>query len=541
MPFITNTGLRDLKHSEFGTIGDPLVIKDLPDVNQDGPGKGFAQQVSSRADDAVRMSRLLVLNQGKRTAAGNKFLANLALINQQATLAKVQKKDLSGLGRTALEGAADTGKVIASTLAQVPVAGTGTHFVNGGKVGKEYLKGGGNAVGNFLRGLAGGEPGIQGHENVLSGDKVFNDIFPGDDTYPMGENVDSSPTSLKNRYFLTNPDSFVQQKDTTFIDKLSKESKDAVKTKLRFQGDPNYVKRKYLTSVDQINSSDIRQTDFFNDKDIIPFEFQIFDPSNGGQADYVYFRAYLNNLGDNYTGTWNTTKYVGRAENLYNYQGFDRSVTFSFKIAAHTREELRPLYRKLNYLIGTTAPSYNENQTFMRGVYAKVTIGDYLVAVPGFFENISIDWSTLYPWEIGVNLAEQPSPVPRVPHVLDVNMTYKPVHNFNPSLGKSFIATDDLTYVFTPSGLQTQEVKSEFASDGSVRQRDLATANVNQVFPDAPFKKSTNVPKLSVSNLNDVPQRKLTAVPNTPVPPQPSLGSNTVIPYKVPLLSKPFG
>lgn len=538
MPFITNTGLRDLKHSEFGTIGDPLVVKDIPGINQDGPGKGFNQQISSRADDAVRMSRLLVLNQGRRTEAGNKFLANLALINQQATLAKVQKKDFEGLGRTALKGAADTGKIIASTLAQVPVAGTGVHFVNGGKIGKEYLEGGGNAVGSFLRDLGLGGGGIQGHERVLSGNTIFNDIVPGDENYPAGENVDLIPTSLKNRYFLTNPDSFVQQKDTTFIDTLSVESKDAVKTRLRFQGDPNYEKRKHLTSIDQINASDIRQTDFFRDADIIPFEFQIFDPSNGGQADYLYFRAYLSTLGDTYTGNWNATKYVGRAENLYNYDGFDRSITFSFKIAAHTREELRPLYRKLNYLVGTTAPSYDENLTFMRGVYAKVTIGDYLVAIPGFFENISIDWSTLYPWEIGVNLAEQPSTVPRVPHVLDINMTYKPVHNFNPALGESFIATEDLTYVFTPSGLERQEVKPESAG---VRELDLSTAYVNQVFPEAPFKKSTGVPKLSVTNLNDVPQRKLIKVPETQVPPKPSLGSNTVIPYKVPLLSKPFG
>lgn len=538
MPFITNTGLRDLTNSDFGTIGDPLVEKKIPGINQDGPGKGFAQQISSRADDTVRMSRLLILNEGKRTQAGNKFLANLTLINQQATLAKVQKRDFTGLGKTALDGAKDVAKTIASTLAQVPVAGTGTHFVNGGKVGKEYLKGGGNAVGNFLRGLAGGEPGLQGHENVLSGQPIVINK----------QKIDELPTSLRSRLEATSPDNIVQQPDTTFRDKLTEGGRAAVNTRFRFIGTQNAKGRSLGINVDQLNASDIKTGDpdtdsggFFKDADIIPFEFQIFNPEDGGRIKYVYFRAYLDSFDDNYASSWNATKYIGRAENLYNYTEFDRSVSFSFKLAAHTREELSPLYKKLNYLVGTTAPSYNENRSFMRGVYCRVTIGDYLSTVPGFFENISLNWDINYPWELG--LENDISPVPIVPHLLNVNMSFKPVHNFNPSLGASFITRDEFTQQeYRPSNpIPPATVKPEnLGALENPAQLDLTQDTL--AFPFGVQPSNEEIPKVSLNTLSNVPQRKLTKVETTPAPPSPrSFGTNTVQPRKVQLESAPFG
>ena len=535
MPIIDpKTDLRSLSYKEFGTIGDPLVVKDIPGVNQDGPSKGVLKQVTARTDDALRMTRLLVLQGGKRNPAGNKFTANLALLNQQETISKARKLEkgnfkegLKNVGKSFLGGAADTGKTIGSILAQVPVAGTGTHFVNGGKVGKEYLKGGGNSIGNFLRSIVGAEKGLQGHERVLSGQPITI----------TKSNTDSGVTSLKSRYSNTNPESFIQQEVNLFTDKLSSESKDAVKTRLRYQGDPNNPSRKNLISVDQINASDIVQEDFFNDKDIIPFEFQIFDPVKQGEPDYVYFRAYLDTFNDDFTGEWAGTKYVGRAENLYNYQGFNRSISFGFKIAAHTREELQPLYRKLNYLVGTTSPSYSKNETFMRGIYAKVSIGDYLSAVPGFFESISISWDKSYPWEVGLNLEEHKTDIPRVPHVLDISITYKPVHNFNPSINKSFITNDKYT---KSNPLPTLQVKPETLG-AAERVRELNLLKDTLAFPFKVQPSEETIPKVNLTNLNDVPQRSLDTVQVPGLPPRANLGTRTQLPLKKPLPSNPFG
>ena len=93
MPIIDpKTNLRNLSYKEFGTIGDPLVVKDIPGVNQDGPSKGVLKQVTARTDDALRMTRLLLLPGGKRNPAGNKFTANLALLNQQESIEKAKKE-----------------------------------------------------------------------------------------------------------------------------------------------------------------------------------------------------------------------------------------------------------------------------------------------------------------------------------------------------------------------------------------------------------------------------------------------------------------
>ena len=471
MPFITNTGLRSLSYATFAVPEDGAVFKKMPGPNEDGSTGGIEKQVTARVDDTLRMSRLLVgdfrkkddlvvtdpqtkaiidvveRNRGtnSRTQAGNKFLANLALINQQATLAKIQKKEFTGLGSTVLDGAKDIAKTVASTLAQVPVAGTGVHFVNGGKVGKEYLKGGGNAVGNFLRNVTGTGGGLQGHESVLSGQPILINRKAVD------ENENGS---LLKRY-----EAKIENEEQRAKPELTSAGDSNLRQPYKNRNNPETV---YFTRLNNQNGKGrgidlINQSTVFNEKsseftdlrntDIIPFEFQIFDPAAGGTPKYLLFRAYLTQLQDSFSGEWNSTKYIGRAESLFNYTGFNRGFSFGFNLAAHTIEELKPLYKKLNYLVSSTAPSYSNS--FMRGVFTKVTIGDYLSAVPGFFTNIDVSWNTNYPWEIGIGQQyEALTDTIIVPHLLDISLQFQPVHDFNPAIDKPFIGTENQSSIF---------------------------------------------------------------------------------------------
>ena len=481
MPIIDpKTDLRSLSYKEFGTIGDPLVVKDIPAVNQDGPSKGVLKQVTARTDDATRMTRLLVLQGGKRNPAGNKFTANLALLNQQQNLNKIQKGDVDKvfgkgefLRNDVLSGVVDTGKTVASILAQVPVAGTGIHFVNGGKVGKEYLKGGGNAIGTILRGLVGAD-GLQGHERVLSGQPVNINRSAVDDstsslfnrykdkTKTVGETKEVNQGELSKDPNLRQPFRLVVENQAAAA---------AFKTRLTKHGDPGGSTSE---KVDQINYSDIldekkllEQTDDLRNLDTIPFYFQVYNPDEGGVAQYIFFRAYLTSFSDNFQGQWNGTRYIGRAEELYNYNGFSRGISFGFNLAAQTRQELLPLYNKLNLLAGTTAPSYNVNQSFMRGVFTKVTIGDYLKETPGFFTSIDITWNTNYPWEIGLDENYQSIETIKVPHLLDINVQFQPVHDFNPEINQTFIAG-------STSGVNRDEGSLSFRSplENNVQQEE---------------------------------------------------------------------
>ena len=77
----------------------------------------------------------------------------------------------------------------------------------------------------------------------------------------------------------------------------------------------------------------------------------------------------------------------------------------------------------------------------MRGVFSKLTVGDYLQQVPGFFNKVSLNWNTAYPWEIGYDENIDENELPRNPTILDVSVGYTPVHNFNPAIGREFIGT----------------------------------------------------------------------------------------------------
>ena len=167
-----------------------------------------------------------------------------------------------------------------------------------------------------------------------------------------------------------------------------------------------------------------------NAEDIIPFEFNTFYPGNT-DGKYLAFRAFLTDFSDNFSGDWAGTKYVGRGEDLYNYQGFKRDVSFSFKVAAFSKADMQPLYNKLNLLVGSTAPTYR-NGNFMMGTLTKVTIGDYLVQTSGFISSVGLSWDSNIPWEMET-VGE------RLPHALDVSISFTPIHDFIPTANSTFI------------------------------------------------------------------------------------------------------
>lgn len=177
--------------------------------------------------------------------------------------------------------------------------------------------------------------------------------------------------------------------------------------------------------IDEVNLYDIgEQSEEILQADIIPFQFNVFSPN---ESAYIYFRAFLEDFSDDYTGDWAGTKYIGRAEEFYTYQGFKRDISFNFKIAAFSKEELQPLYNKLNYLAGSTAPTYKGDGQFMRGTMTAITVGDYLTNQNGFISKVGLKWDKSYPWEI--DLFDEK--LPRVPHILDVSISFTPIHDFN--------------------------------------------------------------------------------------------------------------
>ena len=149
--------------------------------------------------------------------------------------------------------------------------------------------------------------------------------------------------------------------------------------------------------------------------------------------DVLLFRAFLDSLNDNFSAQWNNFKYNGRAENFYTYGGFTREISFSFKVAPQSGVELKPLYNKLNYLVGSTAPVYSNRR--MRGRYVRLSIGNWCNEIPGFFTSIGLGWANNYPWEINYGGSEEPGadePISQHPLILNVNCNFLPIHDFAP-------------------------------------------------------------------------------------------------------------
>ena len=172
------------------------------------------------------------------------------------------------------------------------------------------------------------------------------------------------------------------------------------------------------------------------ERDLIKFYFDIYEGGDS-MSGRINFRAFLDSISDDYQGSWNKFNYAGRGEPFFTYDNFDRQIGFSFKIVAQSRHEMKPLYRKLNYLVSSTAPTYKDGR--MRGTYAIITIGNLIRKVPGFFSSISLNWQKDYPWEITMDAPEDGldtkgvSKMLELPHVLDVRCSFTPVHSFIPT------------------------------------------------------------------------------------------------------------
>jgi len=142
----------------------------------------------------------------------------------------------------------------------------------------------------------------------------------------------------------------------------------------------------YLDRTDKLTTTPLyfgKQVDpTISQLDTVPFYITVINNDGKGVNTYLHFRAYIEGLSDAYAAEWNAVKYMGRGENFYYYNGFNRDISFNFKVPVLSLFEQQSVYSKLNYLASIMAPDYTDGG-FMRGNLIKVTIGDYLVDVPG--------------------------------------------------------------------------------------------------------------------------------------------------------------
>jgi hypothetical protein len=98
------------------------------------------------------------------------------------------------------------------------------------------------------------------------------------------------------------------------------------------------------------------------------------------------------------------------------------------------KQELIPMYKKLNYLASQLTPDYSPSG-YMRGPLVKLTVGGYLYEQPGFIQDLSYDLITDAPWEIAINESGgNDLTVKQLSQMVKVTgFTFIPIHTFVPS------------------------------------------------------------------------------------------------------------
>ena len=200
--------------------------------------------------------------------------------------------------------------------------------------------------------------------------------------------------------------------------------------------------------------------------DLCKFRIAVIDNDKGdGTATYIHFRAFIDGFSDNYNADWGSVRYVGRAEELYNYEGFNREISLDFTVYAQSKAELIPMYKKLNYLASTLAPDYN-SAGFMRGNFVRLTVGGYLYEQPGIIMGLNYTVPMESTWEIALNEdGGNDQSVKELPHMIKVTgMTFKPIQEFIPAKANS-ITDPTQKYIALANNGTTTNYSDDYAID----------------------------------------------------------------------------
>ena len=233
----------------------------------------------------------------------------------------------------------------------------------------------------------------------------------------------------------------------------------------------NFGKVKDDTLKDRYNKSNLT-------KDFIKFYFTgpKLHAGSTEKDDIIVFRATINSFGDTFGGSWTEQQMIGRADPNYHYTGYSRDISLDFTVYATDRDELKPIWRKLNALAGYTAPTYDINNIGLVGPWMRITVGDLLYQQAIILTSLNYtyyDDST--PWEI--NIEEDPAMM-QVPHKVGVSISAKVITDWLPQNGGRFF-----TLAKDFDGKTAQPIEGSNNWLGEVKQTtELSQDALNKLF-----------------------------------------------------------
>jgi hypothetical protein len=151
------------------------------------------------------------------------------------------------------------------------------------------------------------------------------------------------------------------------------------------------------------------------------------------EDDIFAFRACNLTVDDSFQASYTAVNMIGRADPNYQYGGFSRDLSVSFTVYATDRDELKPIWRKLNYLASYTAPIYDGSQLGLTAPWMRFTLGDLFVQQPVILTSVGytlVDSET--PMEINI---EKDPQMMQVPHGVKVTLQFYMIGDSLPQKG----------------------------------------------------------------------------------------------------------
>jgi len=382
MPLINlQTNLKSLSYNGNG----PYVQKDI-----NNPGRPASGYIQGRVDDTTRMLRLL----------GDK---GIAFTSKQALLLA---------GTKGLAAIPQAGNILLNLIAQVPVNGTGTHFL---PIDRNIYY---TAV-------------TDASERALYGGTIGN--TSGKPYTPASRTVDRTSAYERANFTtvlgeeVTYPKGFEYTKPTEAVltvqtgGKITINSAQGLDTKYQFAE---------TKKSDSVNLLDIGQGD--PSDDFVPVFFKLYGKPQD-QDNRLLFRGFISNLSDTFNGTWNGVSYVGRMEQFFTYAGFTRNISFQLTVPIFSEAEQPIVYNKANSLASYTAPYYQPESNLPQGNILSMSIGNY-IATNGILNSVGITVANEVPWSYSKEGEYLEGETRLLPQVLTLNITFTPIHRQAPTL-----------------------------------------------------------------------------------------------------------
>ena len=416
-----------------GSSGQPFVQTPIPE--QVNPGdtfqsinRGGSRQEIAAINDVDRINSFF------NTAAGAQFIIKQNLLPYFSPVVDTNGKFLNTLEKFTEVNLLKNVYFPISTKIQVAGNGTGLHVSR--YSGTTYTQ---------QTGLDGNKPLLQTGLDAVESITGFNvsktgDLYNRQQQFGLG-NVGSNAKRERNQ---TQSGSLsTEDKEDLRVDEVNRTGiikSDATQT-LPGEEDLSFKDRVFskVSSYFKKEGKDLLKTpEEVADKQVVKFFIEAINNDNPTKRDYIFFRAFINNLGDGFTSNWNPHNFVGRGENFYNYTGFTRNISLGFDIQVQSVKERAGIYEKLNYLMGLMTPDY-AGSGYMRGNIVKLTIGDYLQAMPGIITGINFDIPTDYGWDLGREDSGKVVDVQAPTHIKVPSFNFTPIYNEIPRKGGAHI------------------------------------------------------------------------------------------------------